>query len=83
MNKKQNHNKNRLKQRNPVALNPLLQKSQAHRKTNKANRKGDKVSLKKTWFEQAATVLAACQNHVVQRFASRWSGSGSRVSSAH
>lgn len=44
----------RMKQRNVVALNPLLRKSAVHRKSTKARRKADKVQLKKTWFERVA-----------------------------
>jgi len=43
-----------VKQRNAVALNPLLAKSAVHQKSTKARRKADKVQLKKTWFERVA-----------------------------
>ena len=43
-----------VKERNVVALNPLLRKSAVHRKSTKARRKADKVQLKKTWFERVA-----------------------------
>ncbi len=43
-----------VKDRNVVALNPLLRKSAVHRKSTKARRKADKVQLKKTWFERVA-----------------------------
>ncbi len=42
------------RERNVVALNPLLGKSAVHRKSTKARRKADKVQLKKTWFERVA-----------------------------
>lgn len=43
-----------IKERNVVALNPLLRKSAVHEKSTKARRKADKVQLKKTWFERIA-----------------------------
>lgn len=43
-----------LKERNVIALNPLLRKSAVHQKSTKARRKADKVQLKKTWFERVA-----------------------------
>jgi len=43
-----------VKERNVVALNPLLGKSAVHQKSTKAQRKADKVQLKKTWFERVA-----------------------------
>ncbi len=43
-----------IKERNVVALNPLLRKSTVHEKSTKARRKADKVQLKKTWFERVA-----------------------------
>ena len=42
------------KERNTVALNPLLRKSAVHEKSTKARRQSDKVKLKKTWFERVA-----------------------------
>ena len=42
------------RERNPVALNPILRKSAVHEKSTKARRKADKVQLKKTWFERVA-----------------------------
>lgn len=42
------------KERNMVALNPLLRKSAVHEKSTKARRQSDKVKLKKTWFERVA-----------------------------
>jgi len=43
-----------IKERNVVALNPLLRKSSVHVKSTKARRKQEKVQLKKTWFERVA-----------------------------
>lgn len=43
-----------VKERNTVALNPLLKKSAVHEKSTKARRQSDKMKLKKTWFERVA-----------------------------
>jgi len=53
-----------LKERNAVALNPLLRKSSVHEKTGKAKRTAAKIQLKKTWFERAAVLAAAGQSQV-------------------
>lgn len=52
------------RERNRVALNPLLRKSQVHQKSNKAKRQANKLTLKKTWFERAAALAAVGQSHV-------------------
>jgi len=44
--------------RNPVASNPLLRKSSAHGKTRKADRRAEKVSLRKMTFERVACLQA-------------------------
>jgi len=55
-----------VKKRNAVALNPLLKKSAVHQKSTKAKRQAEKVSLKKTWFERVAALVAATgQSHVL------------------
>lgn len=56
------------KERNAVALNPLLRKSAVHEKTGKAKRTAAKIQLKKTWLERAAAYAAAGQSQVF-RFA--------------
>lgn len=46
--------------RNPVARNPLLGRSHSHRKSTKALRRQDKISLKQAYREQSnSTVLLA------------------------
>ena len=70
----------RMKPRNPVAVNPLLRKSAAHGKTRKADRRANKVSLRKLPFEQTACPQCVIDYWVVQALGS--SGSLSTLSSA-
>jgi len=52
------------KERNAVALNPLLRKSSVHEKTGKAKRTAAKIQLKKTWLERVAASVAIGQSQV-------------------
>lgn len=54
-----------IKERNSVALNPLLRKSSVHEKTAKAKRSAAKIQLKKTWLERVAAFAAIGQSQVV------------------
>lgn len=47
------------KERNAVALNPLLRKAAVHEKSGRAKRTAAKIQLKKTWLER---VVAKCVN---------------------
>ncbi len=53
-----------IKERNSVALNPLLKKSSVHEKSGKAKRTAAKVQLKKTWLDRAAAVAASGSSQV-------------------
>lgn len=47
---KKKHKKKKVtavKQRNPIALNPLMRKCDTHEKTKKAKRKAEKMNLKR------------------------------------
>ena len=56
--------------RNPVAANPLLGKSGAHGKTRKADRRAQKVSLRKLPLERAAYRRCVIDHRLGQAFGS-------------
>lgn len=64
MSKKHKKKKPQLKERNVVAMNPLLRKAAVHEKTGKAKRTAAKIQLKKNWLERAAAIAAAGQSQV-------------------
>jgi len=53
------------KERNAVALNPLLRKSSVHEKTGKAKRTAMKIQLKKTWLERVVALATIGQSQVL------------------
>jgi hypothetical protein len=61
-----------LKVRNPFYSHPLMRKSGAHEKSNKAKRKGEKQKLKKEWGSLIVFIRVLLNNAIYTGLLFKW-----------